>query len=812
MTVSAETNRIEYTASASQTLFTYPFKIFIVSDIDVYVDGVLKTITTDYTVAGAGDEGGGNVTFVTAMTGGEEVLIIRVIPFTQPTDLVENDPFPADAVEDALDRVTMLTQQNNEELARTIKLAVTSTLEDIVIPETPNGFLKWNSDGTQIVPVTEATEIASAVTLVDLGNTSDVSKGAALVGQAIQTANGLTALRTITPAEVRRIHLKYHTTAGDMGSGIFRGVTGASAGTYTDNNGTIIVPSGGDGSTAWIREYDGAKNVGWFGAVGDGVADDTTAFQSTVSACVLSDAIVIPEGEYKLTGEVDCSAKNLKISGVFAGASRINFVNANGNVNVFKTTNATIRGLIVENIRFMGNRDGTNDEIYGYPVYASSSDGVNRPSGVMVINCVIGGMSGTIYTKQCDRVRVTNNNVLTTSSHGANASVAWIDSCKDVVVAYNKEVSPGAAYSIQMNSTPGGTPQGEDVVIIYNNVVKTMALRHHKRTRIVGNRIDRANADGWSGALLITNGMEDTIVAYNELRGADGNTNLGGVLRVTDGATRLTVLGNTMRSYGGIGNGISVGNAGYIDQLLIIGNTVIDESGTNVNRGIWVEPAVDGTVYEAVIASNYITGFTLGIFAYALANKLDISNNRVEGSITASIKLQGLADGTGDNKINNNITSHDIIVNKGDNVIVSLNRCPRIFSETANNIIISNNFIYRTGQGTIQVEGDFINIEDNILIGDGTGGAGAAIWVTSAANHALISGNTIKGLTQTSGVGIRVSGLNTLVKGNKVDTCWRGLQTDAGCSYATGGNNLITGSGAGGPTSFAGTSLAGSLY
>ena len=41
--------RDTYTASAAQTDFTITFPYIANTDIDVYVDGTLKTITTDYT-------------------------------------------------------------------------------------------------------------------------------------------------------------------------------------------------------------------------------------------------------------------------------------------------------------------------------------------------------------------------------------------------------------------------------------------------------------------------------------------------------------------------------------------------------------------------------------------------------------------------------------------------------------------------------------------------------------------------------------------------------------------------------------------
>jgi len=50
MAVSSTTSKVSYSASASQTVFAYTFKIFADADLKVYVNDVLKTLTTDYTV------------------------------------------------------------------------------------------------------------------------------------------------------------------------------------------------------------------------------------------------------------------------------------------------------------------------------------------------------------------------------------------------------------------------------------------------------------------------------------------------------------------------------------------------------------------------------------------------------------------------------------------------------------------------------------------------------------------------------------------------------------------------------------------
>ncbi len=88
---------------------------------------------------------------------------------------------------------------------------------------------------------------------------------------------GAAELRAIAPTSGATKITRGYAAAGDGGGGLWVAVTGASAGTYVHNGGTIIVPSGGDGSAAWIRQHDGDVVAAWFGAVGDGATDDAAA-------------------------------------------------------------------------------------------------------------------------------------------------------------------------------------------------------------------------------------------------------------------------------------------------------------------------------------------------------------------------------------------------------------------------------------------------------------------------------------------------------------------------------------------------------
>lgn len=100
----------------------------------------------------------------------------------------------------------------------------------------------------------------------------------------VGTVSTISALRGVTPTANASVYVEGYRTIGDNGAGNFYAVTGAATGTYIDNGGTIIVPTGGDGSSAWLRNVDGALYVDYFGAVGNGVADDTAAIQAAINS------------------------------------------------------------------------------------------------------------------------------------------------------------------------------------------------------------------------------------------------------------------------------------------------------------------------------------------------------------------------------------------------------------------------------------------------------------------------------------------------------------------------------------------------
>lgn len=111
MALSTATVRDEYTGNGTTTAFAYTFKIWAAADLDAYVNGVLQTLTTHYSVSGVGAATGGTVTFVTAPPNGQKVILQSDVAATQPTSFPYSGAFNEESVEAAFDRVTRLAQQ-----------------------------------------------------------------------------------------------------------------------------------------------------------------------------------------------------------------------------------------------------------------------------------------------------------------------------------------------------------------------------------------------------------------------------------------------------------------------------------------------------------------------------------------------------------------------------------------------------------------------------------------------------------------------------------------------------------------------------
>lgn len=208
MTILNENNKKIYTGTGT-SVFAYDFQIndddeILVEEITIS-SGVSRTLTktSDYTVDGVGDSGGGNVTltasaFPSGLTALYKLVITRNVPFTQTTDYVENDPFPAETHEAALDRLVMMIQQLSGILDRAILQGPDATGTITFPSPDANKLIGWDSTGTFLENKENSdTNIEDAE---DAADAAAASAAAALVSELAAAASAVAAAASAAAA------------------------------------------------------------------------------------------------------------------------------------------------------------------------------------------------------------------------------------------------------------------------------------------------------------------------------------------------------------------------------------------------------------------------------------------------------------------------------------------------------------------------------------------------------------------------------------------------------------------------------------
>lgn len=111
MPVTLQTPTIIYTANGSVSVFAFPFRVIDLSDLRVYVDGILTT--ADITVDGVNEPAGGSVTFLVPPVAGTVIRIQRTTSVDRATDYVEGGSLSAQTLDNDFDRIVMMVQEVN---------------------------------------------------------------------------------------------------------------------------------------------------------------------------------------------------------------------------------------------------------------------------------------------------------------------------------------------------------------------------------------------------------------------------------------------------------------------------------------------------------------------------------------------------------------------------------------------------------------------------------------------------------------------------------------------------------------------------
>lgn len=170
------TPRKAYTVSAggSSSSFDTDFEFFVDADLDVFVDGVQKTLATDYTVTG-GNGSTGAVVFnspIVASSSDVSVVITRSIAIERTTDFPSSGPFDIASLNLGLDKIIAIQADLNDSIGRSLRLTAFDTDAALTLPDvdTRKGkLLAFNATtgaveaGSTISGTTTVANVASSI-------------------------------------------------------------------------------------------------------------------------------------------------------------------------------------------------------------------------------------------------------------------------------------------------------------------------------------------------------------------------------------------------------------------------------------------------------------------------------------------------------------------------------------------------------------------------------------------------------------------------------------------------------------------------
>ncbi len=188
------------TFSGGQASLTFTFRALTTAPTDIKVKKTListgvdtaLTYTTEYTAAISADGIGGVVTVSPTISTLYNLVVYRETTDKQESDYDDYNQFPANTLETDIDRRTMVSQETAENIDRSIKLPISSTLTGLTLPNPSTGkTLKWLVSGSTVTMVNSDVDIDTAI-------------AAALASQYAAATSATTALAAQTASEAAR--------------------------------------------------------------------------------------------------------------------------------------------------------------------------------------------------------------------------------------------------------------------------------------------------------------------------------------------------------------------------------------------------------------------------------------------------------------------------------------------------------------------------------------------------------------------------------------------------------------------------------
>ena len=322
--ISANNPRISYSVAAgvTQTSFAVPFEFFDDSDLNVYIDTTLQTITTNYTVTGGAGSTG---TVTMSVTGPKTVILTRDTTIERTTDFTAGVDINRAALNTQLDTLTAIAADNKDLGERSIRITdYDPAASSLLLPDAAtraDKLLSFDTEGD--VSVQSAADLLTGNVLgANYTKASHTGDGTIVAFSTTEAAGSKNNIQVYIDGVYQNKDtfsisgsVLTFSEAPPLNSAI-EFIVGNAVTSLTTDPDVVTYNQGGTGAqdrtlTSKLQETVSVKD---FGAVGDGVTDDTAAFNSAIAA---SNYIYIPEGTYLVNIILDA-----KRGYTFKGAGR----------------------------------------------------------------------------------------------------------------------------------------------------------------------------------------------------------------------------------------------------------------------------------------------------------------------------------------------------------------------------------------------------------------------------------------------------------------------------------------------------------
>ncbi|GGF71190.1 hypothetical protein GCM10011332_26460 [Terasakiella brassicae] len=302
--------RIQAVGDGILSTFIFPFAIFKETDLEVYLDDARQL--SGYSVSGAGQTEGGSVIFDVPPPANTVVTLRRYLTIERMSDFAEGGAFHAAVINQELDYLVALSQQNADEIVRSVTLDPTDGDVGLVLPlkeQRAHACLVFDEEGAPVVGP----------------NVEDIAQAQANAGIATQAAAAAQVSASSAAVNLASTEMARDLTLSARDQAVAAAQNTFSVFKYTASGGETTL-SGPDDRGKTLIYTPGVVLVDMNGALWeegtDYVAADGTSL-SGFAALADGDVITIRAfGSFSITTEMDAL--------VAEGASQIANVQAEG--------------------------------------------------------------------------------------------------------------------------------------------------------------------------------------------------------------------------------------------------------------------------------------------------------------------------------------------------------------------------------------------------------------------------------------------------------------------------------------------------